>query len=368
MMAPYAFPARALRSSAMKTLAAATVSVQGVWLLAAGAAACGVDVASLLARHGLAEAPGADVDARVPAGAVLALWAELPALTALPHFGVWLAELAGRAPPSSLGAHLVHSAPTLGDGLARLLAFERVIHGVQATTLEVHGGVARFEHRPPIGAGPGVRPAIEFAFAWIVGTARRTLGRDVCALGVSFRHASPGSPAEYARAFGTAPRFQAAGDALELDAALLGSPQVTADELLARLVERHARGLLVEIPADAGATARARGWILGRLAQGDAGSVTLAALALALRTPARTLQRRLAREGTSFATLLDEGRRELALRYLAEPSTSAAEVAFALGFGDQSTFHRAFVRWTGSTPGEHKRRLFAAVAPQVKSS
>jgi AraC-like DNA-binding protein len=349
-------------------IASATVSVQGVWLLAAGAQARGLDVPALLGRHGLAHSLGADVDARVPATAVLALWAELPELTGLPHFGVWLAELACAAPATSLGAKLVHSAPTLGVGLGRLVAFERVFHGVAATTLALDGEIARFTHRPPIGIGPGAAPAIELAFAWILGTARVTTGHAITASAISFRHAAPGaeSLAEHRRFFGVTPRFSGPENTLELPREALSLPQRTADALLERLVERHARGLSNELPTDAGLCARIRSLVKTALLRGDVGECTLAACAAKLVLPPRTLQRKLAAEGSSFASLLDEARRELSLELLAEPSTSVAEVAFALGFGDQTAFHRAFVRWTGSTPGEHKKRLRQA-APAAPS-
>jgi AraC-like DNA-binding protein len=63
-----------------------------------------------------------------------------------------------------------------------------------------------------------------------------------------------------------------------------------------------------------------------------------------------TLQRRLRQEGTSYQSLLDEIRRELALDYLRDGKHSIADVAFLLGFSDQSNFTRAFRRWTGTTP------------------
>jgi AraC-like DNA-binding protein len=66
---------------------------------------------------------------------------------------------------------------------------------------------------------------------------------------------------------------------------------------------------------------------------------------------ARTLQRRLAGEGLSFDGVLDELRRELALRHLADRRVAIAEVAYLLGFSEPSAFHRAFKRWTGTTPG-----------------
>lgn len=335
----------------------ATVSVQGVWLLAAGAAARGMDVPALLSRYALADALGADVDARVPASSVLALWADLPQLTGVSHFGVWLAELACAAPATSLGAKLVHSAPTLGAGLARLIRFERVFHGVQATSLVISEDVARFTHRPPLGIGPGAIPAIEFAFAWILGNARLTTGQALTATRVSFCHRAPPDVAVYAQTFGVVPSFESAENALELPRGALDLPQRTADALLDRLVERHARDLVQELPSGAGIVARTRSALVRALTRGDFAAATLAVVASQLSLPPRTLQRRLAAEGSSFVALLDDARHEFALRLLAEPTHSVAEVAFALGFGDQTAFHRAFVRWTASTPGEHRKRL-----------
>ena len=74
---------------------------------------------------------------------------------------------------------------------------------------------------------------------------------------------------------------------------------------------------------------------------------------------ARTLQRRLHDEHTTHALLLDEVRRDLGLRYVADASMTLSEVAFLLGFSDQTTFHRAFVRWTGHAPGAHRKELRA---------
>jgi AraC-like DNA-binding protein len=73
-------------------------------------------------------------------------------------------------------------------------------------------------------------------------------------------------------------------------------------------------------------------------------------------TSARTLRRRLADADTSFQRVVDELRRELAASYLGDPGIKTAEVAFLLGFAEVSTFHRAFRRWTGTTPVAFRRR------------
>ena len=70
----------------------------------------------------------------------------------------------------------------------------------------------------------------------------------------------------------------------------------------------------------------------------------------------RTLQRRLADEGTSYSRLVDEVRFGMALRRLGAPDTKLIEIAFDLGYSDPAHFTRAFRRWTGVAPREFRRR------------
>jgi AraC-like DNA-binding protein len=65
---------------------------------------------------------------------------------------------------------------------------------------------------------------------------------------------------------------------------------------------------------------------------------------------ARTLQRQLSQEGTTFAALLTDLRRELAPALLRDGRHGVAEVAFLLGYEDPSAFRRAFKRWFGRSP------------------
>ena len=70
----------------------------------------------------------------------------------------------------------------------------------------------------------------------------------------------------------------------------------------------------------------------------------------------RTLQRKLHDHGTSHQELLDQMRKDLAMRYLREPEMAICEVAYLLGFSESSALHRAFKRWTGMTPSEFRWR------------
>jgi AraC-like DNA-binding protein len=68
-----------------------------------------------------------------------------------------------------------------------------------------------------------------------------------------------------------------------------------------------------------------------------------------------TLQRQLTAEGTNYRDILESTRRSLAEQYLKDGGYSQAEIAFMIGFSDQSNFARAFKRWTGMSPGQFQK-------------
>jgi AraC-like DNA-binding protein len=76
-----------------------------------------------------------------------------------------------------------------------------------------------------------------------------------------------------------------------------------------------------------------------------------------MRIPVRTLQRRLAEEKQSFSDLVSKQRVELAKRHLRRHGESLAQIALDLGYSDQTSFCRAFRRWTGLSPRTYRRQL-----------
>ena len=94
--------------------------------------------------------------------------------------------------------------------------------------------------------------------------------------------------------------------------------------------------------------------VLGELRSGNPG---LAFIAEKLHISARTLRRRLAAEGTTHQEIVDDLRRELADRYLLDEGLAVSKVAVLLGFSNASAFHRAFKRWFGTSPHQHRRAL-----------
>ncbi|WP_419872812.1 helix-turn-helix domain-containing protein [Candidatus Pristimantibacillus sp. PTI5] len=89
-------------------------------------------------------------------------------------------------------------------------------------------------------------------------------------------------------------------------------------------------------------------WIMKRSLAAGRPDIQIVASELGMSD--RTLQRRLTDLGTSFKQLLTEARHVKALEYLADPMLDLKEVAFLLGYEDQSSFYRAFRSWEGDTP------------------
>ena len=78
-------------------------------------------------------------------------------------------------------------------------------------------------------------------------------------------------------------------------------------------------------------------------------------IAQRLQLPAWTLRRRLAEEGSSYRTLLNDTRRDLAMAYIRDTELAFGEIAWLLGFSSAEAFQRAFKRWSGQTPGDFRR-------------
>ena len=73
-----------------------------------------------------------------------------------------------------------------------------------------------------------------------------------------------------------------------------------------------------------------------------------------LNMSARTLRRRLEKEGTSYQRIKDNARRDTAISLLSREGLTVSEVAERVGFSDPSAFHRSFEKWTGLSPGSYR--------------
>ena len=113
-------------------------------------------------------------------------------------------------------------------------------------------------------------------------------------------------------------------------------PFLTENDQMWRIFAPDLRRRLSDLQASATAADRVRAALNESLPAGDP---SIGAVTAQLATSARTLQRQLSQEGTSFAR-----------HYLTNAGLRTSEIAFLLGFADTNSFYRAFKGWTGTTP------------------
>ena len=169
-----------------------------------------------------------------------------------------------------------------------------------------------------------------------------------------FSYPPPAYAGEYERILRLPVRFDAGENGVLFPISMMDSLNPSADAALRELLERHAAEQLAKIPTNARFSHRIRACIRSML---PLGNLTADAVAAQFRMSNRTLRRRLREEGTGYQEMLDSVRAELARHYLIKEKRGIDEVAFLLGFSDQSAFTKAFRRWTGQTAAEFLRGI-----------
>ncbi len=307
------------------------------------AASLGVSPRRLAAAAGLDLAP-AERPAWIANATLLALYEAAARLCGDAHFGL---RLGASLDPAAFGAlgRCTAGAATFGQALDSLL--RHLPRWTNASRLELRlcGAQARLSYRVYAPASLARQDA-EATLAVFAAMARRA-GLAGPVRQVAFAHARPTEARQVESAFGARALFDQPENALVFERAWLDQGLPGADAHRARLCERETQCALREGPRQA-----LRERVGLALAEGllDASGPTLDATARRLGTSARSLQRRLAERGLSYARLLDDERRRLALLCLSA-GRPLDETARRLGFAERAPFHRAFRRWTGGTPG-----------------
>lgn len=304
-----------------------------------------LDPESLLAAAGLPRAQVYDPDARLPAEAADALWRHAYATAGDPCLALHAAEALPFGAYKVLDFVTAH-APSVGEGLRRVARYFPLVDA-RAQLEIVEGDPVSVAMQSEL--GEIAPPAQEYTLAALVVRSRASAGVAWPLDAVELTFPAPDGAREHERIFACPVRFGQPRARLVVPRSSWELPVRGADPALFSVLEDHARRLLAELPADDGALAtRLRAVLRQELRGGDA---SIAHVARRLGLGERTLQRRLEESGLGFVDVLAEVRAELAREYLREPGVSLAEVAWLLGFSDQSAFTRAFKRWTGVTPG-----------------
>jgi len=294
-----------------------------------------------------------DIDARITATQFCVAWAEAIRVTGDPALAL---SLATATPTGAFGIveYLCRAAPTLGEALRQWVRYLNLLDDAVEVGLAVEADRASlFVVRESEAPAPASH---ELCWALVARYAKTLAQRPFRITAVELAHRATADVATYRAWFDAPVTFGADATRLVFPRAALESPLASSDPSLLAILARAADELAKQASTDPPLVAQVRRALHEALRSDDA-QVESIAKRLGLTT--RSLQRRLKDEGTAFATVREEVRRELAQRYLHD-GHSIAEISFLLGFSEPSAFFRAFKRWTGSTPLEAKRAATAS--------
>jgi AraC-like DNA-binding protein len=327
-----------------------TVQAKAVEKIVNAAAARGVQPQSLYDAVKLDPAVLLDPDNRIPFAQLVALYEKAAELTGDDNFGIHLGQTVNLTAFDVVGYCALNS-QTLGAAFARVTRYHSIWTDGALFTVETGSHTSAIVYSYTDTSIHDHRQDAEITLAIVTTLCRNIASPDFAPTSVEFQHDAPRNISEHLRLFRCPVEFGASSNKLSFPSSFLSLPIAKADARLCALLDRHAEELLAKFPPQHSLVDQVRSIIAGELRGGDP---ALERVADQLSVTPRTLQRKLQDLGTSHNELLDQMRRQLAMRYLREQEMAICEVAYLLGFSESSSFHRAFKRWTGMTPTEFR--------------
>ncbi|WP_166416804.1 AraC family transcriptional regulator [Cochlodiniinecator piscidefendens] len=326
-----------------------TVSNQFVddWLAALRDLCPEAQMASLLNRSGL-NAETRAPNGRVTLDQIVCLYQLAAVETGDEMMGLWSRPVRPRALQHLLTT--VREATSLASALYRFSTFWNLLlddyqfdlddaEGALVLTLKPQGNaqVQRFGHMLILKLAHGL-------MSWLA-------GHEVPVMAVDFAFERPEFDQDYAIIFPAPFQFGQPATAISFCPNALGPVQARSTSDLDRFLQNAPRDWIFTSSREHTQSLRVRTYL------GQTGWVaaTLTQTASAMHMTPRTLIRRLHADGTSFQAIKDALRRDIAIRDLQAGRKSVEAIAHDVGFSSAANFHRAFQRWTGSTPSSYRK-------------
>jgi AraC-like DNA-binding protein len=324
-----------------------------VSVLLRAAFAEGADVAQLISDFRLNQEALASPDARISIPKFMRLGHGAITLTGNRAFGLRMGALT-RPEDAGISGLAGQSATTTGDALTTLIRYSLLTsqNSRGIPTIEPNSRQARFYSIRPYNAFNFF--VVDSVLAGWTQFLRNISGQHAVLEKVSIEYPSIGLDDLFERWFGCPVLFSADRNSITLKPELWAQPSLHAQSAMYEKLTAICEQELQQIR---------RGWttsdrvknLLTPLFQGE--SPGLETIARKLGTAPWTLQRQLAAENTGFRELVDETRKQVARDYIRETGISLAEVAWLSGFANPTALHKAYRRWFGISPGEHRKKM-----------
>nr|WP_321484431.1 AraC family transcriptional regulator ligand-binding domain-containing protein [uncultured Cohaesibacter sp.] len=298
----------------------------------------------LLALHGILRAQLEDPYARVSMSRYVALFEDAATLIKEPHLGAMLG-LATK--PGDLGpAGLLFS---MSSTIRR--AFERVTSNVQSLQGATSSGLIEdsdeliWSYRITDESIWPRRQDSEFTISTTLQMVRSFFDPNWSPLEIHFEHGEPSGVKELEKLFQAPLIFGQSSNRIIFDREGADKRYRVEDPALTTIIERHLSDIIGEVDGNLSFTSKVSSYIEIHLTHKR---ITLPEIARELKISPRTLQRRLAEEGTSLRVLIESHRNSVTTNLL-QAKIRKNRIAETLGYADSTTFWRARRNWSSDT-------------------
>ena len=317
----------------------------------------GGDIDSIFGNTGVSPSMAGSPTLRIRLASFCRLFEEAARQTGDENFGLWFGN---QFLPHDLGlwGYLAVSSPTLGAALQNII--ETFPCHQQHSLLRLasgRDGRLMLQYQILVPDIVERRQDAELSLGMFLNVFRECLGRRWTPEAVYFEHPKPLDAEQHEAAFGAPACFSRPTNALVFRPEALERPMPRRDPRMMAMM--HACLEALGSRADGGEPLidRVRMAVRTRLPQGWP---SLEAIGEDLRLPPASIQRELARVGSTYKDLVQAMRRKLAFAYLRQRHLPLSEIAFLLGYSELSAFSRAVRRWTGESPKTIRGRLLGS--------
>lgn len=285
-----------------------------------------------------------------------AIWLEALAQSNDPSFGLHFGmNFHGHAKGHILFA-LISNSPTMAVALKKIVSYHALLHGKKRMVikLEERDSFVSCQYEYIRTTPILTRVFVESFFSGIISLTRHLSNFTIDPEKINFKHQTPVDPSEYLSLLKTPVCFNQLNNELIFSKESLSHPITMANPEFFNMLEEHIKKLIKNRPSMNVWTKKVT-VLFGDSILSE--PMTIKEIARELAMSPRALQGKLKMEGESFSQIRDQVRKEIAIGYLKGSDEGICEIAFLLGFSEQSTFSKAFKQWTGLPPLQYRKKF-----------
>jgi AraC-like DNA-binding protein len=271
-------------------------------------------------------------------------------LTPLTALGL---RIGAMAKPEDFGlvGNLLTSCSTLKQALIRYGRYQRLVLTDLAAKIEIQGET--YSHQWML-RGVDNRLLYEFGLIIFITLYQSLINRKIAPVSVALPIKVPNDINIYQAILGCPVEFNSPTLRVNIPTYLMLLNISTSDPSLLKIFDQQARFLLTETKYQNETFApfllKLREQILVAMKDGD---TRASSVCVKMGFSLRSFYRKLSNNDHKYRSVLADSRCRLAKRYLVDGRFTSLEIAFLLGYSEQSAFIRAFKEWMGITPGEY---------------